>query len=87
MAGDRLDAILDEHVSELAKHCVEAESAVISEREMSLPVNEQKWLAATVQHCSEALATRADLECLARTNWSCRTARNVGPVGPTTREE
>ena len=31
---------------------------------MSLPVNEQKWLAATVQHCSEALATRADLECL-----------------------
>ena len=64
MAGDRLDAILDEHVSELAKHCVEAESAVISEREMSLPVNEQKWLAATVQHCSEALATRADLECL-----------------------
>ena len=25
MAGDRLDAILDEHVSELAKHCVEAE--------------------------------------------------------------
>ena len=64
MAGDRLDAILDEHVAELAKHCVEAESAVISEREMSLPVNEPKWLAATVQHCSEALATRADLECL-----------------------
>ena len=64
MAGDRLDAILDAHVGELAKHCVVAEAAVISEREMSLPVNEQKWLASTIQQCAEKLAQRADLECL-----------------------
>lgn len=64
--GDGLDAVLDEHVKQLSRHCVEAEAAVTTPRPMSLPYHEQRFLAATVQQCAEKLAARADFECLRR---------------------
>ena len=64
--GDMLDAVLDEHVSTLSRHCVEAEAAVATPRPMALPYHEQRFLAASVQQCAEKLAMRADFECLRR---------------------
>jgi len=62
--GEALDAVLDEHVSTLSRHCVEAEAAVATPRPMALPYHEQRFLAASVQQCAEKLAMRADFECL-----------------------
>ena len=45
MAGDRLDAILDEHVSELAKHCVEAESAGEALQKAQYGARNDAWIA------------------------------------------